>query len=169
MTTASPMTSRASGPSLLIIEKQQGQWDQQQTALMYNMTIKQCLHELSRPPPRWLTRWSTDIKYYYSGTWRWVKPLIWAGGPPMGLYRTAVVQGLSSPCAESQVVVHVSRKRTLYDTPEFPECSLWASQKLPGTSKIRQTGIDEPPSSGVDPSKKFDPQNSADLSKKIAP
>ena len=40
MATASPMTARASGPSLLIIKKQQDQWDQQQTALMYIMTIK---------------------------------------------------------------------------------------------------------------------------------
>ena len=36
--------------------------------------------------------------YYYSGTWRWVKSLIWAEGPPIGLYRTAVVQRLSSLC-----------------------------------------------------------------------
>ena len=35
---------------------------------------------------------------YASGTWRWVKPLIWAEGPPIGLYRTAVVQRLSSLC-----------------------------------------------------------------------
>ena len=68
-----------------------GPASQQQTALRYIVTIKQCLHELSRPPPRWLTRWSTDVKHYYSGTWRWVKPLIWAEGPPIGLYRTAVV------------------------------------------------------------------------------
>ena len=41
----------------------------------------------------------TDIKCYYSGTWMRLKPLIWAEGPPIGLYGTAVVQGLSSPWA----------------------------------------------------------------------
>ena len=43
-----------------------------------------------------------------------VKPLIWAEGPPIGLYRTAVVGGVRSLCVGDQVVVHVSRKRTLY-------------------------------------------------------
>ena len=51
---------------------------------------------------------------YYSGTWKWVKPLIWAEGPPIGLYRTAVVHLVRSLCVGNQVVVYVSRKRTLY-------------------------------------------------------
>ena len=33
MATAYPLTTRASGPSVLIIEKQQGQWDQQYPVL----------------------------------------------------------------------------------------------------------------------------------------
>ena len=99
MSTASPMTTRAPGPLDLIIEKQQGQWDYQQTAFMSIVIIKRCHHEHSRQLPRRSWRWSTDIKCYYSGTWRRLKPLIWAEGPPIGLYGTAVVQGLSSPWA----------------------------------------------------------------------
>ena len=41
------MTTRTSGPSLLIIEKQQGLWDEQQSALKSIVAIKQCLHELT--------------------------------------------------------------------------------------------------------------------------
>ena len=47
------MTTRASGPSLLIIEKQQCQWGQLQPAFMSIVTFKQCHHVLSRPHPRW--------------------------------------------------------------------------------------------------------------------
>ena len=52
MPTAYPMTPRASGPSLLIIEKQQNLWDEQQFSLRSIVAIKQCLHELSRRRPR---------------------------------------------------------------------------------------------------------------------
>ena len=38
--------------SVLIIEKQQGQWGQQQPAFRSIVIIKQCLHELSRRRPR---------------------------------------------------------------------------------------------------------------------
>ena len=93
------MTTRAPGSLDLIIEKQQGQWDYQQTASMSIAIIKRCHHEHSRQLPRRPWRWSTDIKCYYSGTWRRLKPLIWGEGPPIGLYGTAVVQGLSSPWA----------------------------------------------------------------------
>ena len=43
MATAYSMTTRAPGPSLLIIEKQQDLWDEQQPALESVVTIKQCL------------------------------------------------------------------------------------------------------------------------------
>ena len=52
MATAYSMTTRASGPSLLIIEKQQDLWDEQQFALRSIVAIKRCLHELSRRRPR---------------------------------------------------------------------------------------------------------------------
>ena len=45
---------------------------------------------------------------------RWVTPLIWDEGPPIGLYRTAVVHLVRSVCVGNQGMVHVSRKRTLY-------------------------------------------------------
>ena len=51
-TLSNPMAMRASGPSLLVIEKQHSPWEQQQPALRSFVTIKQYLHELSRPPPR---------------------------------------------------------------------------------------------------------------------
>ena len=57
---------------------------------------------------------TTDIKCYYSGTRKWVKPLIWAEGPPIGLYWTAAVQGPSSLWVEFAVSPHVHRKATLY-------------------------------------------------------
>ena len=57
---------------------------------------------------------TTDIKFYYSGTWKWVKPLIWAEGPLIGQYWTAAVQGPSSLWVEFAVSPHVLRKRTLY-------------------------------------------------------
>ena len=119
MTTASPMTTRAPGPLDLIIEKQQGQWDYQQTASMSIAIIKRCHHEHSRQLPRRSWRWSTDIKCYYSGTWRRLKLLIWAEGPPIGLYGTAVVQGLSSPWARWHSGTRDgvdAKKRTLYRT-----------------------------------------------------
>ena len=47
---------------------------------------------------------------YYSGAWRWVKPLIWAEGPPIGLYWAAVVRGVRSLHAGNQVVAHVIKK-----------------------------------------------------------
>ena len=40
-----------------------------------------------RPTLRWC---------WYSGVKSWAELLIWAYSPPMGLYRTAIVQGLSS-------------------------------------------------------------------------
>ena len=48
MVTAYLLTTRASGPSLPIIEKQQGLWDEQQSGLGSIVTMKQCLRELSR-------------------------------------------------------------------------------------------------------------------------
>ena len=35
-------------------------------------------------------------KCYYSGTWSWVKPLTIPESPPIDLYNTCPVQGLSS-------------------------------------------------------------------------
>ena len=43
MATAYSMTTRAPDPSLLIIEKQQDLWDEQQPALESTVTIKQRL------------------------------------------------------------------------------------------------------------------------------
>ena len=57
---------------------------------------------------------TTDIKCYYSGTWKWLKPHIWTNGPPIGLYWTAAVQGPSSLWVEFTVSPHVHRKQTLY-------------------------------------------------------
>ena len=34
-------------------------------------------------------------KYYYSGTWSWVKPLTIPESPPIDLYNTCPVDGLS--------------------------------------------------------------------------
>eukprot|EP00966_Prymnesium_polylepis_P034936 812125-Prymnesium_polylepis.1 len=46
------------------------------------------------------------------GTWRWVKPLIWADNLPIGdLHWTAAVQGLSSLWVEFAVSPDVHRKR----------------------------------------------------------
>ena len=59
------------------------------------------------------------VTCYYSGAWRWVKPLIWAEGPPIGLYLTAEVRGVRSLHVGNQVVVHFSRKRTLYASLPF--------------------------------------------------
>ena len=53
-------------------------------------------------------------KCCYSGARRWVKPLIWAEGPPIGVYKTALVRGGRSLCVGHELVVYVSRKRTLY-------------------------------------------------------
>ena len=39
-------------------------------------------------------------KCYNSGTWSWVKPLTIPESPPMDLYNTCPVQGLSSLCAK---------------------------------------------------------------------
>ena len=52
------------------------------------------------------------------------KPLIWAEGPPIGLYWTAAVQGLSSIWAEFTVSPHVFRKRTLYG--HCGVCAVWS-------------------------------------------
>ena len=59
---------------------------------------------------------SNFVKCCYSGTWRWVKPLIWAEGPPIGLYRTAVVQGLSSLLAEFTISPHVLKNGPFYES-----------------------------------------------------
>ena len=40
------------------------------------------------------------MKCYYSGTWSWVKPLTIPESPPIDLYNTCPVQGLSSLCAQ---------------------------------------------------------------------
>ena len=67
---------------------------------------------------------TTDIKCYYSGTRKWVKPLIWAEGPPIGLYWTAAVQGPSSLWVEFAVSPDVLRKWTLYGTGRDSEVIL---------------------------------------------
>ena len=41
----------------------------------------------------------TQVKCYYSGTWSWVKPLTIPESPPIDLYNTCPVQGLTSLCA----------------------------------------------------------------------
>ena len=63
-----------------------------------------------------------------------VKPLIWAEGPPKGLYWTAAVQGPSSLWVEFAVWPHVHRKRTLYTRvstgrSRFFESFLWVKLK----------------------------------------
>ena len=70
------------------------------------------------------------VKRCYSGTSRWFKPLIWAEGPPIGLYRTTVVRGGRLLCMGDQVVVHVSRKRTLYRRSPLWESGNGGSQAL---------------------------------------
>ena len=49
-----------------------------------------------RDRPRGSPKVDFRIWCWYSGAKSWAELLIWAYSPPMGLYRTAIVQGLSS-------------------------------------------------------------------------
>ena len=149
MTTAHPMTTRAPVPSLLIMKKQQGQWDHQQPAFMSIMIIKRChcehlrncVHETRERS--W--RRSTEVTCCYSGTPRNVEVAQAAhmGWRPthIGLYRTAVVQGLSSLWAWGPGVVYVSRKRT----PYVPVAAICGHRNAGKENRISVTSCACPP------------------------
>ena len=72
---------------------------------------------------------------WYSGVKSWAELLIWAYSPPMGLYRTIIVQGLS--------IAH-GRGERRQDSPGFPSLRLSRATSISASYTIRKSGPSVP-------------------------